>query len=243
MPAIAKAMPRQPTSDAASSHEALREPDVDQVLDMENAEALHQSMWMDSGEASGFYRMGLRERERKAKAAARAASVSSMRTVEENSTLPPDNEMEVDEDASNATAASAAATSSTAASAAETSTESTLRVVLSVRGTSREPKGAGSGTALPGGPVPEGDSEVPQSMKRKGKEELKAADVNPSGEALPPGPLSLGSSSSQGVDPWNWQEYDKTQSKKQKQPAASTCTTRAPTREASLQPASGAMTP
>eukprot|EP00971_Amphidinium_carterae_P300132 5963431-Amphidinium_carterae.1 len=55
--------------------------------------------------------MGLREKERKARAAVRAASVSSMRTVEENSTLPPHNEMEVDADASSATAASAAATS------------------------------------------------------------------------------------------------------------------------------------
>eukprot|EP00971_Amphidinium_carterae_P043392 854013-Amphidinium_carterae.1 len=106
--------------------------------------------------------------------------------------------MEVDADASSGTAASAAAASPAAAAAAPATT-STLQAVLSVRGTSREPKGAGSGTALPGGPVPKGDSEVPQSMKRKGKEELKAEDVNPSGvvQPLPPGPLSLGSSSSQ----------------------------------------------
>eukprot|EP00971_Amphidinium_carterae_P307619 6113286-Amphidinium_carterae.1 len=40
MPAIAKPMPRQPTSDAASSHEALQEPDVDQVLEMENEDVV-----------------------------------------------------------------------------------------------------------------------------------------------------------------------------------------------------------
>eukprot|EP00971_Amphidinium_carterae_P036639 720090-Amphidinium_carterae.1 len=155
---------------------------------------LHRASW------GGFrlLRMGQREKTRKAKAAARAASASSMRTVEEDSTLPPDNEMEVDPDAPSATAASAAA-ASPAAAAAATSTTSTLQAVLSVRGTSREPKGTGSGTALPGGPVSEGDSEVPQSMKRKGKEELKAEDVNPSGvvQPLPPGQLSLGSLPSQ----------------------------------------------
>eukprot|EP00971_Amphidinium_carterae_P116693 2311418-Amphidinium_carterae.1 len=189
--------------------------------------------------------MGLKERTRKAKAAARAASVSCMRTVEEDHALPPDNEMEVDTGASSAAAASAAAASPAAASAAAPATTSTLQVVLSVRGTSREPDRTGSGTALPGGSVLEGESGVPQSMKRKGNEELKAEDVNPSGvvQPLTPGPLSLGSSSSQGVDPWNWQDYDKAQTKKQKQPAASACTTRAPTRETSLQPASGAVTP
>eukprot|EP00971_Amphidinium_carterae_P252001 5003380-Amphidinium_carterae.1 len=36
MPAIAKQMPRPPASAAASSHEAPEEPDVDQVLEMEN---------------------------------------------------------------------------------------------------------------------------------------------------------------------------------------------------------------
>eukprot|EP00971_Amphidinium_carterae_P087783 1736918-Amphidinium_carterae.1 len=78
--------------------------------------------------------MGQRERTRKEKqAAARAASVSSMRTVEENSALLPDNEMEVDAGASSAAAASADG----------------LQSVLRVRGTSREP--SGPDTAPPGG--------------------------------------------------------------------------------------------
>eukprot|EP00971_Amphidinium_carterae_P045624 897964-Amphidinium_carterae.1 len=67
--------------------------------------------------------MGQRERIRKEKQAARAASVSSMRTVEENSALLPDNEMEVDAGASSAAAASAA----------------DLQSVLRVRETSRDP--------------------------------------------------------------------------------------------------------
>eukprot|EP00971_Amphidinium_carterae_P227541 4513321-Amphidinium_carterae.1 len=177
--------------------------------------------------------MGQRERERKLKqAAARAASTSSMRTVEENAALLPDNEMEVD-----------AESSSAAASAAAPAASSGLQAVLRVRGATRDPSGTGSVTAPPGGPVSEGDSGAPQSTKRKEKQELKPEDVNPSGvvHPLPPGPLTLGASSSQGVGPWNWQEYDK--AKKQKQPGASTMTTRAPTRETSLQPNSGAVTP
>eukprot|EP00971_Amphidinium_carterae_P239537 4755672-Amphidinium_carterae.1 len=77
--------------------------------------------------------MGQRERERKQKQAARAASTSSMRTVEENSALLPDNEMEVDAGSSSAAAAPAAG----------------LQNVLRVRGTSREP--SGPDTAPPGG--------------------------------------------------------------------------------------------
>eukprot|EP00971_Amphidinium_carterae_P018801 370345-Amphidinium_carterae.1 len=127
--------------------------------------------------------MGQRERTRKEKqAAARAASTSSMRTVEENATLLPDNEMEVDAGASSAAAAPAAPTSG-------------LHAVLSVRGVTRDP--SGSVTAPPGGPG--GDGVTTQSAKRKEKEELKPEDVNPSGvvHPLPAGPLSLGASSSQ----------------------------------------------
>eukprot|EP00971_Amphidinium_carterae_P269346 5343334-Amphidinium_carterae.1 len=132
--------------------------------------------------------------------------------------------MEVDADASSAAAAPAAG----------------LQNVLRVRETSRDPSDLDK--APPGGSG--GDRDVPQSAKRKEKEkeELTPEDVNPGGvvNPLPPGPLSLGSSSSRGVDPWDWQEYDK--SKKQKQPA-STMTTRAPTRETSLQTVSGTSTP
>eukprot|EP00971_Amphidinium_carterae_P320112 6363216-Amphidinium_carterae.1 len=147
--------------------------------------------------------MGLRERTRKEKQKATcAASVSSMRTVEENSTLLPDNEMEVDAGASSAAAAPAAG----------------LQTVLRVRGTSREP--SDPDTAPPGGSG--GDGVVPQSSKRKEKEKEE---------------LTRGR-----VDPWNWQEYDKV--KKQQQPQlASTTTTRAPTRETSLQAVSGTATP
>eukprot|EP00971_Amphidinium_carterae_P049030 966188-Amphidinium_carterae.1 len=67
--------------------------------------------------------------------------------------------MEVDADASSAAAAGMSASSPAAAPAAATSTTSSLQSVLSVRGASREPKGASSGTALPGALVPKGDSE------------------------------------------------------------------------------------
>eukprot|EP00971_Amphidinium_carterae_P227540 4513320-Amphidinium_carterae.1 len=111
--------------------------------------------------------MGQKERTRKEKqAAARAASVSSMRTVEENATLLPDNEMEVDAEASSSAAAPAASTGG-------------LQAVLRVRGVTRDP--SGSVTAPPGGPG--GHGVATQSAKRKEKEELKPEDVNPSGVA------------------------------------------------------------
>eukprot|EP00971_Amphidinium_carterae_P240459 4773496-Amphidinium_carterae.1 len=131
--------------------------------------------------------MGKVERERKEKQAAARAASASMRTVQENAALLPDNEMEVDADASSAAAAPAASTGG-------------LQSVLRVRGASREP--SGPVTAPPGG-----SGVATQSAKRKEKEELKPEDVNPSGvvHPLPTGPLPLGASSSQGVDPWNWQ--------------------------------------
>eukprot|EP00971_Amphidinium_carterae_P217514 4318082-Amphidinium_carterae.1 len=90
--------------------------------------------------------MGIEEKARKARAAAkRAVSQGNMRTVVEEESRPRHEDsaewMEVDaENASSAAAASEIA-SSPAAAAAATST-STLRAVVAVRGTSREPKGS-----------------------------------------------------------------------------------------------------
>eukprot|EP00971_Amphidinium_carterae_P011860 233595-Amphidinium_carterae.1 len=130
--------------------------------------------------------MGQRERTRKEKQAAARAASATMRTVQENTALLPDNEMEVDADGADTSASAAAASSE-------------LQSVLRVREASREP--SGPVTAPPGGSG--GDGGATQSAKRKEKEKEAATseNVNPSGvvHPLPPGPLTLGaSSSSQG---------------------------------------------
>eukprot|EP00971_Amphidinium_carterae_P239094 4746293-Amphidinium_carterae.1 len=135
-------------------------------------------MAMPHGRASGgegFHNIGVHEKQRKAKAAAKcAASQSSMKTVEEEPRSQQDSWMEVDADASSTAAASEVATSSAAAAAAAAASTSTLQSVVAIRGTSREPKGSGSVKALPGRSVPKGDSEGNLGMKRKGKLEANA---------------------------------------------------------------------
>eukprot|EP00971_Amphidinium_carterae_P281861 5595205-Amphidinium_carterae.1 len=54
MPAIAKPMPRQPASEAASSHEEPDAPDVDQVLEMETDD--NQG---DDGNNEDVYHLGM----------------------------------------------------------------------------------------------------------------------------------------------------------------------------------------
>eukprot|EP00971_Amphidinium_carterae_P297277 5905825-Amphidinium_carterae.1 len=92
--------------------------------------------------------------------------------------------MEVDAENASSAAAASEIELSPAAAAAATST-STLKTVVAVRGISREHKGSGSVTALPGGSVPKGDSEGNLGMKRKGKVEASSETVNPSGSVSP----------------------------------------------------------